>query len=222
MKLRRNTASHVNTNFKGAFILNIKNKPVKESVPAIIKKGRQIFYDIKKDGDVVLVTKDKYDKYVHEFINNEKLDFIYYPEISTKSGLDDKIPSGLKKLLNIKNNCVINNLEILNKFFDNGKLHLSKQSEYLQEAMNTLRLSIENLKINLTPKGVFVIKDTVKQRKILSSGFKNGEAFICVIPDSKWQETKRYLLSKNGQKIIKEYNSPDEIKEFNNKFMKFI
>lgn len=222
MEIRKSFINRTNTNFKGAFILKNANQSVKDKVPHIIKQGRQIFYNIKHDGDIVLVVRDKYDKRVCEFINNEKTAFEYYPEISTKSGLDDEIPEGLKKLLNTKNNCVISNLNILNKFLLSGVVHLNRQIEYLQEALNTLRLNVEKLKIKIDNKGIFVIRDEQKQRTIKSSGIHGGCTYVCVIPDSKWQETERFLVGRNGKEIIKEYNTPNEILEFNKKFKKII
>ena len=218
-----NTQTNVSNNFKGTFILNTKNQTVKNAIPDIIKKGRQLFYNIKNDGDIVLVTKDKYDKKVYEFINNEKIQFSYYPEISTKSGLDDEIPSKLKKLLNINNNCIINNPALLSKFLSNNKkLHLSKQSEYLQEAINTLRLNIEKLKIDINEKGIFVIRDADKHRTIKSTGFRGGMSYVFVIPDALYEASRRVLIGKNGKEIVKEYTTPNEMLEFNKKFQKFV
>lgn len=107
-------------NFKGAFVLHPQNQQVREAIPDIVKKGRQIFHNIKSEGDVVIVTKDKYDKKVKEFIEREKAAFAYYPEINTSSGLDDQIPSELRKLMLKKDNCVINSLSLLNKIFNLG------------------------------------------------------------------------------------------------------
>ena len=88
-----------NTNFKGTFILNPKNQQTREAIPEIVKKGRQIFYNIKRHGDAVIVTQDKFDKRVSNFIENNKINFEYYPELSTKSGLDDQKPLKLTQLL---------------------------------------------------------------------------------------------------------------------------
>lgn len=216
MEINKNT----NTNFTGTFIFRPESIKTREAIPNVIKKGRQIFYNIKNEGDVVIVTKDKYDKYVGDFINSENVAFSYYPEISTKSGLDDQVPSTLQSLLNIKNNCVVRNLKMLNKFLLNNGIHLSKQSEYLQEAMNTLRLNIGTSKVKIDDKGVFVIRDEAKKRTIKSTGFRGGIAYIHVIPDSISQETKRFLIGRNGKEVIKEYNTPNEILYFYKIFKK--
>ncbi len=211
-----------NTNFTGTFILKPENNQIKEAIPNIIKKGRQLFYNIESEGDVVLVTRDKYDKRIGEFIQAQNLNFKYYPEISTQSGLDDEVPSMLKKLLTIKNNCVINNLKILNKFLSNHNIALNKQREYFEQAINTLRLSVETPKIEIDAKGIFVIRDNPKQRTIKSTGFRNGTAYIYILPDSINQETKRFLIGQNGKQIIKEFTSPKDMQNFNKKFRKLI
>ena len=208
--------------FTGAFVFKPGNSKTKESISNIIQKGRQIFYNIKEEGDVVLVTKDKYDKRVRDFINSEKIGFTYYPEISTKSGLDDEIPEGLKRLIKIKNNCVIKSPTVLDRFLSEGNVHLSRQSEYLKEAMNTLRLNISGAKIEIDNNGLFIIKDKVKQRTIKTTGFQNGISYIYILPDSTAHESKRILLGKNGKDIIKEYNTPKEIKDFFKAFKKYI
>lgn len=218
MQINKNS----NTNFTGTFIIKTNNKQVKEAIPNIIKKGKQIFYNMKTEGDVVLVTRNKYDYRVKDFLeaSSDKLEFEYRPEISTKSGLDEEIPSKLKSMLEIKNNCIINNLKTLNKFLQNRKLHLSKQIEYLQETVNTLRLNIENINININNNGLFLIRDNAKKRTIKSTGFYKGTAYVYVIPDSTTEESQKVLLGQNGKKVIKEYRSPKEIFEFLKKFNK--
>ena len=211
-----------NTNFKGTFILNPKNQQTKEAIPEIVKKGRQIFYNIKRPGDAVIVTQDKFDKRVSNFIENNKMNFEYYPEISTKSGLDDQKPLKLTQLLCLKDNCVVKNLKLLNKFLSDNPVHLSKQNEYLHETLNTLRLNIENPKIEVNQKGIFTIRDEAKKRTIKSSGFRNGNSYVYMYPDAAWEDSKRYLVGANGKQILKEYKTPNEIREFNNKFKKFI
>lgn len=209
-----------NVNFKGTFVLNPRNAKVKEAVPNIIKQGRQIFYNVKNEGDIAIVTKDKYDKRIGEFIDLTKTKFEYYPEISTKDGLDDEIPSGFKKLLNLKKNCVIRDLNILKKFLSENSLHLKKQSEYIHNAVNTLRLNIENDLIEIDEHGIFFIRDEAKKRTIKSTGFKNGSAYLYVRPDSLSQEIKRYLINKNGGAIAKEFVTPKDITAFNKIFSK--
>lgn len=211
-----------NINFRGTFILKPQNQKIREAIPQITRKGKQIFYDIKNDGDIAFVTQDKYDKRVCEFVENNGTKFEYYPEISTKDGLDDEIPSGLKKLIAIRDNCIINDLKLLKRFIFGDSLHLRNQSKFMTEAINTLRLNVENAKIEINDKGVFIIRDAVKKRTIKSTGFKNGMSYFFVIPDTLDRNTSRYLIGKNGQQIVKEYKTPKEISAFNKAFMNAI
>ena len=209
-----------NPGFRGTFVLNPKSQKIREMVPDIVKKHRQIFHNIKNEGDIVIVTRNNKDRHIKDFINSEKIDFEYYPEISTKSGLDDGIPEGLKKIIGIKNNCVIKSLGLLNKFFSENQIHLSKQSEYLHETLNTLRLNIENPRITINDRGIFVIRDDAKQRTIKSTEFLSGNAYVYILPDSINQEIKRFLIGSNGKQIVKEYSTPKDIRTFNKAFNK--
>lgn len=215
-----NTNNISTNNFKGAFVLKPKTQQMREIIPNIIPKGRQIFRDIKSEGDVVLVTKDKYDKKVRDFIKAEDVTFEYYPEISTKDGLDDEIPSGLKELMRIKNNCVVRHINILNKYMSARKPHLSEQSRYIQDAVDIIRLNIGNAKVQIDGKGFFFIRDNAKERTIKSTGFKNGQTYISVVPDSLNQDVQRYLIGKNGKEIIKNFETPNDWKAFNKAFAK--
>lgn len=216
MKINNNS----NNSFKGAFVLQPQTQQVREAIPNIVKKGRQIFHNIKSEGDVVIVTKNKYDKQVSEFIAKENIDFTYYPEINTSCGLDDQIPSGLKELMHKNNNCVISDLNLLNKFLNPKELHLSKQSEYIQKAISTLGLNTDGAKTQVNEKGMFFIRDNAKQRTIETPGFKNGMAYLYVKPDHiAYQDSRRVLVGKNGQEIIKEYETPKDWKIFNKAFL---
>jgi len=211
-----------NINFSGTFVFLPQNPKVREAIPQIIKKGKQVFYDIKNAGDIALVTQDKYDKRVCEFIENNGTKFEYYPEISTKDGLDDEIPSGLKKLIAVRDNCIIKNLQLLKRFISKESLHLRIQSKYITDAINTLRLNVENAKIEINDKGLFIIRDAGKGRTIKSTGFKNGMGYFFIIPDTLDRDTYRYLIGKNGQVIIKEFQTPKDISAFNKAFIKAI
>lgn len=206
-------------NFKGTFVLKPKTQQVREAIPNIIKKGRQIFYNIKSEGDVVIVTKDKYDRRIKDFITKEKLHFSYYPEINTSCGLDDQMPIALRALMDERNNCVVKNLRFLNKFFAPKELHLNKQSEYIQKALNTLRLNTDGAKVQINECGTFFVRDDARQRTILTSGFKDGIAYFYIKPDHiAYQDSRRVLVGKNGQEIIKEFETPKDWKIFNKAF----
>lgn len=206
-------------NFKGAFVLQPKTQQIREAIPDIVKKGRQIFHDVRSEGDIVIVTKDKYDKKVKDFIAREKVAFAYYPEINTSSGLDSEVPSGLRVLMRMKNNCVIRSLSLLDKFLTARTLHLSTQSEYIQNAIHTMRLNTNGARVQIDDKGMFFVRDEAKQRTINTSGFKNCMAYLHVKPDHiEYQDSRRVLVGKNGQEIIKEFETPKDMNVFSKAF----
>lgn len=218
MKINNNNSS---TNFTGTFILQPKNLQTKQAIPNIIKKSRQVFYDIKRNGDVAVVTKDRFDHKVRDFIASTNTDFEYYPEISIYNSFDSKNSFGLQKLLFYKNNCEIHDLKTLDTFL-NKNTPLSKQIKYLRNSMDTLRLNIELPEIKIDKNNLFVIRDEARKRTLKSTGFNNGDSFIHIIPDSKFEETKKFRLVENGKRVEKEYKTPDEILYFLKMFKKAI
>lgn len=113
-------------------------------------------------------------------------------------------------------------MELLNKFLSPEELHLSKQSEYIHEALNTLRLNIENAKIEIDKKGLFVVRDGVKNRTIKSTGFRKGGAYFCIIPDSVNESIQRFFINKNGKELVRQYMTPSEMISFNKAFNKAV
>ena len=102
MQILNNTS---NTNFSGAFRIKRHYAKAKAEIPAMFTQGRQIFRDIKENGDMVVVLRDNYDKRVGQYIQeNYPIEIEYYPEINTKYGLDDEKQEELKKLIEDKSN----------------------------------------------------------------------------------------------------------------------
>lgn len=100
---------------------------------------------------------------------------------------------------------------------------MSKQSEYIQEAINTLRLDKGNAKVQVNEKGIFFVRDNDKERTIMTPGFKNGMVYLYVKPDHvEYQNSRRVLVGKNGQEIIKEFETPKDWTIFNKAFMKIL
>ena len=208
-----------NQNFTGTFIFTPKTKETREAIPNIIKKGRQIFHNIRTEGDVVIVTRDNYDKKVHEFITKAGLKFSYCPKISTKSGLDDEQPEKLKELLKIHANSIRENCTALTEYIPAKKLNFEEQSNYLKETLTTLRLNVDDAIVTQDKRGIYSIVDKAHKRTIKSSGFKNGIAYIYIQPDSYSQSSYRFLVGQNGKEILKQYETPEETKLFNKKFI---
>ena len=167
-----------NTNFQGTFKIKSASEQVKKEIPDIIKRGREIFYDVKEKGDVFLVTHIEYDRKVRDFIAAKKLKFRYYPEI-TPNSMSEVPPtsSELKKLITKRHNCATSSLKVLNTYVNENLYHLSKQSKYFANTLNTLGLCIKKPKVKLNKDGIFSIRDTAKQQTIKSTGFQKGISF---------------------------------------------
>ena len=90
-----------NTNFQGGFRFRNLKPSAKIELPQIFNKGKQIFYDFENKGDVFLLTRSDKDYNVAKFIRKHKLNFEYYPELSTKTRkLDAEIHEPLTEMLN--------------------------------------------------------------------------------------------------------------------------
>ena len=90
------TNNQSNLNFSGSFRIPRGNLKAQHEIPQLFTQGRQIFYDIKEDGDMFIVLRDNYDRRVAKYIKENNVSGLeYYLEINTKSGLDDQKPAGL-------------------------------------------------------------------------------------------------------------------------------
>ena len=89
-----------NQNFCGGFRLRNVSDEVKTKIPELInKRGKQVFNNFENTNDVFVVVRDKYDRIVAKFIKDNGISLEYYPQISTKSGLDTECPELLSELL---------------------------------------------------------------------------------------------------------------------------
>ena len=101
------TNNQSNLNFSGSFRIPRGKFKAQHEIPQLFTQGRQIFYDIKEDGDMFIVLRDNYDRRVAKYIKENNVSGLeYYPEINTKSGLDDQKPEGLIVLLKEKSQAI--------------------------------------------------------------------------------------------------------------------
>ena len=207
-----------NTSFNGAFRLKGMTPEVKKQVPDIIKKGRQIFENFENTGDTFIACRDKLDYKIFKFAHANKVDFDYYPQINTQSGLDTDFPElvteklkGLKPAPS-KNQAaqIIRAKSKLYKTQKNADLDIKK-------ILTTLCMEPEGKEISMV-KGAQVIKDEEFARKVIISPVGKGKVrYVSVVPDSPNETIKRYAFDFNGN-IISTYQTPDGIKYFNKAF----
>lgn len=106
-----------NTNFQGSFLIKKATPEVKTTLPNLVKKGRLIFDNFAgKSNNVLMVTKDRYDNRVKDFLEGNNLKFEYFPQFNTLKcaeyiGKEYKLPelienfrteNGKRKQINLK------------------------------------------------------------------------------------------------------------------------
>lgn len=210
-----------NFNFNGGF--RFKNMPLeaKNKLPDLSKKGKQIFYDFEKEGDVFLVVRDKLNQRVANFIKDNKLEFEFYPTINTNCGLDTEKPEGLSSLLSKIDSKPITRKVQLVKSISNQK----KSAEVLEKAPMYVNKVLKGLCIETSAdikikKGISIIDNKEFERKIYISRPLMLERYLVLIePYSISKPSERLLVDENG-KILKKYSSPDEIHKFYSDFRK--
>ena len=218
MQILNNTS---NTNFSGAFRIERPYAKAKAEIPAMFTQGCQIFRDIKQKGDMVVVLRDNYDKRVGQYIQeNYPIEIEYYPEINTKSGLDDEKPEELKKLIEDKSTIVKKGLKNILAAISEQKV-IKKPKKYratkeVEKIANALRLNIENPQI-ASDKSLTRIRDEQKKRTIEIIATNPATSYVYVKPDSLDSDSIKCIINGKGQ-IVKTFETPNDICKFNKIF----
>ena len=213
-----------NINFSGAFRIKPSEIKAKADIPELFTQGRQVFHDILEKGDQVIVLRDKYDKRVGKYIQENNISGIeYYPEINTKCGLDDEQPEGLLALINSKTKVIKEDIkEILTAITQQKRTPKApktpKAHKEAEKIANTLRLNIEAPQIT-SNKSLTKIRDEHKKRTIEVIMPNKGTIYAHVIPDSMCESSTKCILDGKG-KIVKSFETPNEIHKFNVLFSK--
>lgn len=210
-----------NTSFKGGFRFPNMPQEAKEKLPELIRKRKQIFDNFEKEGDVFYLVRDSWDKRVMRFIQEHKLKFEYYPQISTKSGLDTEEPEGLTKLLKKLKPKPVTTITQLRKAISTNiqaSLVKSPEEENIKRIFDALRLDFENYKSSTSLNGCIVLTDIESGKRIhISPASKNGINYVLVEPKSLDLCVERYAIAEDGQ-ILAEYKTPDGIRQFKKNF----
>ncbi len=218
MQILNNTS---NTNFSGAFRIKRPYAKAKAEIPAMFTQGRQIFRDIKENGDMVIVLRDNYDKRVGQYIQeNYPIEIEYFPEINTKLGLDDEKPEELKKLIKDKSTTVKRGLKNILAAIAEQKI-IKKPKKYraakeVEKIANALRLNIENPQIS-SNKSLTRIRDEQKKRTIEIIATNPATSYVYVKPDSLDSDSIKCIINGKGQ-IVKTFETPKDISKFSKMF----
>lgn len=204
-----------NTNFTGTFRIKPQELKAQKEIPELFTQGRQIFHDILEKGDEVIVLRDKYDKRVGKYIQENNIkELEYYPTINTKSGLDDQEPEKLIALMKEKAVEIKTGLADIYARISKQKIEKKPRSanKMLQNISKSLRLNIENPIVKTTKQST-IIRDAEKQRTIEIIAPNNSVSYVYVKPDSLNEDSIKCILDGKGQ-ITKTFTTPNEISKF--------
>lgn len=203
------------TNFTGTFRIKPQELKAQKEIPELFTQGRQIFHDILEKGDEVIVLRDKYDKRVGKYIQENNIkELEYYPTINTKSGLDNEEPEKLIALMKEKAVEIKTGLADIYARISKQKIEKKPRSanKMLQNISKSLRLNIENPIVKTTKQST-IIRDVEKQRTIEIIAPNNATSYVYVKPDSLNEDSIKCILDGKGQ-ITKTFTTPNEISKF--------
>lgn len=210
-----------NINFNGGF--RFKNMPaeLKETLPEFIKNKRQIFYNFDNTGDVFYAVRNSADFKVMRMIQKNNLNFEYYPQISTKSGLDTEKPEGLTKLLKrFKDKAITSKTQLKKAVMANIQADKVKplNDDNINKILNVLKLDFKEYKTSSNPNGCKIItaKNTDK-RVLISPPSRNNINYVLVEPKSYDNNVERYAIADDGQ-ILARFCTPEQITQFKKNF----
>ena len=204
-----------NTNFTGTFRIKPQELKAQKEIPELFTQGRQIFHDILEKGDEVIVLRDKYDKRVGKYIQENNIkELEYYPTINTKSGLDNEEPEKLIALMKEKAVEIKTGLADIYARISKQKIEKKPRSanKMLQNISKSLRLNIENPIVKTTKQST-IVRDAEKQRTIEIIAPNNATSYVYVKPDSLNEDSIKCILDGKGQ-ITKTFTTPKEISKF--------
>ena len=209
-----------NLSFNGGFRFRAIPKDALEKLPNITPKGKQIFYDFENKGDVFLTIKNEYDYKALKFIKEHNLNFEYFPNINTKSGLDNEKHEPLSELIRktnispITTKTQLTRLLAERKKLENINYHAP---QYIDKILKTLYIEPQNISINLI-KGAQVITENQSGRKIIISPRDKFDIYyVKVLHNDSAKSVERYAIAEDGM-ILSKYSSPEGIKSFQKRF----
>ena len=198
-----------NTNFQGGFLFPNMPKTSRPRLDNIAKRGKQIFDNFEKEGDVFLVIRDKYDKRVFGLIQKYDLKYKYFPEISTKSGLDSEQPEGLSKLL-------------LNPPTPQKEKISEKKTNpqaYIFNILNSIKIRIDNPKVKEKSGMTIIDSPNSRVEVIISPISKESKYYVKVLPKISMPDfsARYYEVPQNGEPVS-EFRGPNSIIQFSRLF----
>ena len=202
-----------NVNFKGAFRIGPSELKAQNDIPKLFTQGRQIFSNIKENGDQFIVIRDNYDKRIGNYIKENQVNNIeYYPKINTKCRLDSEKPQEVVELLKtIRPVIDLDEMFVIIAKQKRVSKSIDAKSE-VEKIANALRLNIENSCIT-SDKHSTIVRDESKKRTIEIIAMGKANSYVCVQPDSISEGMRLCIVDGKGA-IVKDFVTPSEIHKF--------
>ena len=202
-------------NFKGAFLLYQPKDSVKNKLARVLlKRKKQVFNNFSPDGDVLYITRKGTDKIVAEALTHSKTKFKYYPELSTKSGFDDRQPDKAREILNGYKDNIITTVAELKSMFKFGKpvfnFSTRKKDNTLEKCLQTLNMDLKDYDVKRL-NGFSEIYTKGTDKKLVASISEPGQygfRYVRIEPKTSKDEVERYAV-RAGEKFSY-INNPDE------------
>lgn len=219
-----------NINFNGGFRFPQMNQTGKELLETLPKRGKQIFYDFEKQGDVFLILKDKKDlKFAKKARDMGITDCIYYPEINTSGGFDEQLPDVLSEALKGKKAEPINRVKKYRTIDDDGNIIIidpakvkpappKPNPDFITNILNALSISTDGIHIQ-DKYGSKIIEDATGKIKVyISPANRNKVRYVyvdkrCSDYSDEAHKITRYAI-KSGGTIVKRYAEFEDIQPF--------
>ncbi len=203
--------------YTGTFRFPTNEKKAQSEILGMIKNGKQVFHNVLEQGDFVLVTRSASDIKTANYVKSNKINGVeYYPNINTKSGLDEEEPQKLINLIKSQADTIIKNMdEVIEKATKLMPKKYPKDYKVKREIAtitDALRLNVENPEINYYPSHTHV-RDYMKKRTIEIITPQKGTNYVYLKPDSLNEPSTRCIIDGKGN-ILKTYNTPTEIVKF--------
>lgn len=203
--------------FNGGFRFINMPTEARNKLPNIMNKGKTIFDNFEKKGEVFLIARDSYDGAIANFIKENKLNFEYYPSINTNLGIlykEERLTNALAKIKEPP----IKTLAGLRECIEQRGVQsiYEKTPEHIKNILKTL--CIDNKHPIQDYKGCNRIIDREFNRTIyISPASKFNMHYVKIQPNSKNQTAERYLMDQKGN-VMARFKTPEQMLEFDKRF----
>ena len=217
-------------NFKGAFLINYtKARPeTRKCLEDLIGAHKRQIYDTfaGKNNQVMYVMKNSKDYDVAHFVQKNRLNFKYYPNVCTKLCFEPDKPEDVLKYIKTQRPQLIKKTTDLIEYIKAHRtICRAKKDSHLSVADKIINIlhydKNAGKKEKLTNASTIFTDNNTGDRIVISPKSALGTRYVCVTPKREYEEIKRLAFDEQGN-ILKTFSPPDGIKLFNQLFKKAI